>query len=115
MDAIVQRTQRNFDKTETGKVKGIAICLLLFHHLFYSQARVDAGGVVFRWLPQSLVMSLATGARVCVPIFVFLSAYGLTVQYGKLGDAPSRRDRLIFMKKHWLSLMKPYWFIYILN
>ena len=30
-----------FTKNDTLKVKGIAICLLLFHHLFMSENRID--------------------------------------------------------------------------
>lgn len=36
-----------FKRIDTLKVKGIAISLLLFHHLFYSTARIEANGVVF--------------------------------------------------------------------
>ena len=75
-----------FDKFQSLKAKGIAICLLLFHHLFYSADRIAANGVVFRFLEQEQVMSLATGARICVWIFAFLSAYGLTKQYLKVDE-----------------------------
>lgn len=101
-----------FDKKQSLKVKGIAICMLLFHHLFYSSQRIDANGVNFYLFSQETVMSFATGLRVCVWIFAFISAYGLTVQYMALGDAPSGKDCVAFVKKRWLSLMKPYWFIF---
>jgi len=96
-----------FSKRETQKVKGIAILLLFFHHLFYSAARVQASGVVFRLIPYSAIQDSAVAARVCVWIFFFLSAYGLTVQYAKgTQSAPQ------FVWKRWFSLIKPFWYAY---
>lgn len=46
-----------FDKKQSLKVKGIAICMLLFHHLFYSAQRIDAYGVEFYWLSKDSVMN----------------------------------------------------------
>lgn len=101
-----------FDKKESLKVKGIAICMLLVHHLFYSQQRITAGGVAFLLLPMEWVIQIATGMRLCVWIFAFISAYGLTKQYAALGDAPTNRQRISFVYKRWLSTMIPYWLIF---
>lgn len=99
-----------FKKIDTLKVKGIAISLLLFHHLFYSSARIQGNGVIFHLLSQGIVEKLATASRICVWIFAFLSAYGLTCKYIK--EEVKRPS--IFVAKNWLSLMKPYWFVYII-
>ena len=105
---------KTFSREESLKVKGVAICLLLFHHLFYSQNRIDAGRISFLLLSKESVMIIATCARVCVWIFAFLSAYGLSVQYTKLGNSITAIDRSKFVWVRWLSLMKQYWFIYII-
>ena len=97
---------KTFSREESLKVKGVAICLLLFHHLFYSQNRIDAGRISFLLLSKESVMIIATCARVCVWIFAFLSAYGLSVQYTKLGNSITAIDRSKFVWVRWLSLMK---------
>lgn len=44
-----------FSKNETLKAKGIAILLLLFHHLFYNFGRIEESGVQFLILQQDIV------------------------------------------------------------
>ena len=73
-----------FDKRQTLKVKGVAICLLLFHHLFYASSRLDAGGVSFPVVSRETIMAIASGCRVCVWMFVFLSSYGLAKRYEQM-------------------------------
>ena len=66
-----------FTKDKTNVCKGVGILLLLFHHMFTK-----------RWLLNDLylisndpdtVELFAKGMRVCVWLFAFLSAYGLTL------------------------------------
>lgn len=100
-----------FNKNETTKVKGIAILLLLFHHLFYSPERVQQSGIKFLLLSESLIEPVATAARICVWVFVFLSAYGLSYQYKR---HKGEENPMQFILKHWISLMKSYWIIYVI-
>lgn len=86
---------KTFSLQETYQAKGIAVCLLLFHHLFSA----EAGG-----LGQA-----ALDARVCVWIFVFLSGYGLTVSYQK-----RQKHTASFLFHHIFSLLTPFWFFYLL-
>jgi len=71
-----------FSKEETLKTKGIAILLLIFHHMFNIVERVEANYDLKIFTP-TIVSKLAENARVCVWIFIFLSAYGMTVSYEK--------------------------------
>lgn len=103
-----------FDKRQSMQIKGIAICLLLFHHLFYSEYRLTYGGVVTRFLSLNNLMSIGTYSRICVWIFAFISSYGLTKSYLSLGEDIEFHNRLSFYKRHYISLMKPYWFIWSL-
>ncbi len=105
--------EKEFDKGETLKAKGIAICLLLFHHLFFNKSRVNSGGIVPLFLSIDQLNAIGTGARVCVFMFVFLSAYGLSVQYKKRKMETSG-DRWAFFRHYYISLMKPYWFIFVI-
>lgn len=97
-----------FKKEDTLKVKGIAILLLLFHHLFYSSQRIESNGIVFHILSQNTVQQIAVAARICVWIFLFLSAYGLTCQF-----YIKKQSISIFTFSSWFSLMKSFWFVYI--
>jgi len=58
---------------ETNAVKGIAIIAMLLHHLFYTHP--EFGFVVHQ---------IGLIGKVCVAMFLFLSGYGLTIQFSKL-------------------------------
>ncbi len=60
-------------KSDTTGVKGIAILFMLWHHLFLHSTEYG-----------SLTQSLAIVFKVCVALFLFVSGYGLTKQYGSL-------------------------------
>lgn len=100
-----------FTKKETMKAKGIAICLLLFHHLFYSESRLINNEVIFNIIPENIILRLGLMCRICVWIFAFLSAYGLTCQYLQKKNSESVEE---FVFKRWFSVMKSYWFVYII-
>lgn len=87
---------------------------MLFHHLFYSMDRVSANGVDISMISLATLSQIATGARVCVWIFAFLSAYGLTVQYKEMVDHEGRAIK-VFVKRYWLRLMRPYCFVWFLS
>lgn len=58
---------------DTSVLKGIAICAMLWHHLFYENP--EYGHIVWHF---------AMLGKVCVAIFLLLSGYGLTIQMNKL-------------------------------
>ena len=97
-----------FTKAETARVKGIGILLLLFHHLFYNVDFVEKTKMEFLFLSEDRIQPVAVMARVCVWLFVFLSAYGLSLQYQKRGGANSE-STLQFLIRRWFSLMKAFW------
>lgn len=82
-------------KTDTSGIKGIAICLLLWHHVFQDTANYANLGV-------------ALGA---VELFLFLSGYGLTVQYNKL-EKPYFRNTVKFLLLRYLKFFLSYWFCF---
>lgn len=100
-----------FTREDTNKVKGIAILFLLFHHAFNASVFETFGLQSF--LPSEWVVTVATQARCCVWIFVFLSAYGMEK---KLKAAQhTRRGYCNFVKRRWLSLMIPFWTVFIIR
>ena len=71
----------SFTKEDTARAKGVGILLLMFHHLFYNPNFIENHGMEFWLIPKNVIQPIAVVARVCVWIFVFLSVYGLTIQY----------------------------------
>lgn len=77
--------QWNLSLSDTNALKGIALILLLCHHLFYIQDGSYNDILVFGKYP--LVQEFGLACKVCVAIFVFLSGYGLapyTVEYPRI-------------------------------
>ena len=93
---------------DTNVLKGIALLLLLIHHLFY----IDNGLYDDITLAgQGIVQTIGLWSKVCVSIFVFLSGYGLTVQAEKTGGVGSLAR---FYWRRFAKLMINYWFIWLI-
>lgn len=74
-----------FTKQHTNLCKGVAICIMLFHHLFFNQ---DSWSLYYHKLnlaTKPLIAFVAAQGKICVAIFVLLSAYGLTFTMRKVG------------------------------
>ncbi len=97
-----------FTKQDTKIIKGVAICLMLCHHLFAFPERVEAGEFVSLWYfnETNLSVCLGTFGRICVPIFTFLSGYGLYRSSLNGGDVSALTAR------HIKSLYKTYWMVF---
>ena len=68
-----------FSKKDTNIVKGVAIIAMLFHHCYVTGVKFKAHGVSFAPFSRDTVVTLALWSKVCVGIFVFLSAYGIAL------------------------------------
>ena len=65
-------------------LKGLTILLMIFHHLFAYPSRIDASIEWFSIFSQPEVERvIGLISRVCVPMFLFLSGYGLTKSSGR--------------------------------
>ena len=82
-------------RTDSIQLKGIAILMMLFLHLFNTPERVALCDTYIRFPDgQPLVYVLSRVAAWCVPVYIFLSGYGLAARaergdYG-LSSAVSR-------------------------
>ena len=70
--------KQEFTKEDTLVVKGMAILCLLFYHLFEHYERVTTMGVDFRPFSMDTFLLLSGFGNICVAVFAFLSAYGMT-------------------------------------
>ena len=72
------------DKKESLQLKGIAILMMLFLHLFNRPENVDLCDItLYFWNGKPLVSAMSRIASFCVPIYIFLSGYGLAITYEK--------------------------------
>ncbi|MBR1416903.1 MAG: acyltransferase family protein [Bacilli bacterium] len=69
--------KKEFTKDDTLFIKGIAIIMMLLHHLFRNQSLFSNYQVSFFPLTLNFVMELTTIFKICVSIFAFLTGYGL--------------------------------------
>ncbi len=88
-------TLQKFDVSITNVSKGMALMLILWHHLFYEQP--ERGWLVYQ---------TALLAKVCVGIYVILSGYGLAES---VKSKPF--NLLAFYKRRLVKLYMNYWFI----
>lgn len=93
---------------DTNVLKGVAICLMLIHHLFWVQNGlfndIHLAG------DHYLVCEIGKMAKVCVAIFVFLSGYGLMMQSEKREGIGRLKE---FYFHRFKKLFLNYWFIII--
>lgn len=101
-----------FSKEDTMAMKGIAIIILFFHHCFMTKKRFAGFDVSFFPLPENIAVALSYFCKICVGMFVFLSAYGMTVAYMKKSpDYKFDRKQAEYMTgKRYLKLMSGYEF-----
>ena len=66
-------------KEESLQLKGSAILIMLFLHLFNSQENIDRCILSVKFLGKPIVSQLATFSEICVPLYLFLSGYGLYI------------------------------------
>lgn len=101
-----------FSKKDTLAVKGIAILLLLFYHLFYSESFIINQNVKTVVLSIRQLSHVAAIGNICVTIFILLSGYGIASVFGD--DKLFSKRTLIFLLNRILKVLLSFWFIYIL-
>lgn len=111
-----------FDKKQTNIAKGIALLMLLLHHLFYNNPeKYDSFISLFSIKGIPVECFIADFCKVCVAIFLFLSGYGLYKSYNSYivnlenrNYKVSIKNDFIYVKNHLINLLSQYWFIYII-
>ena len=96
----------SFTVENTNQAKGLAIILLLIHHLFYQPAGYFQDIVVF---DVPLVFGLARFSKVAVGIFVLLSGFGLYKSFEKKNAGFKN-----FCVQHLIKIYLNYWLMWIL-
>ena len=99
-----------FDKYNSQAMKGIAIVIMLFHHMYLSQDRFEGLNVVFTPFSADRIMYLCRTFKICVPIYAFISGYGLYLSYRKNNSTPGK-----WTAKRLIKTMGGFWIIWGLS
>lgn len=100
-------------KQESNVCKGIAIILMFVHHLFFHAEWLAIElGPVFK-TPEALAL-FAQNCKICVNIFVFITAYGTTKSFA---NDPMDDIGVVLCKtvKRYVSLLLSFQFVYIIG
>lgn len=73
----------NFSREDTKIIKGMAVILMLMHHLWAFPDRIAEGGFVshINLFGQSAIFYIGSFGKICVSIFMFLGGYGIYKSY----------------------------------
>ena len=100
-----------FSRRDTKIIKGVAICLMLYHHLFAYPNKVLDGNVfisLYTFGETSLSTYIGQFGRICLPMFVFLSGYGSYLSSLKSSKLQSMIGKQI------LGVYKHVWMVFFL-
>lgn len=99
-----------FTRRDTKIIKGIAICLMLYHHLFAFPERATEYGEnfvsLFYWGETNLSVCLGAFGKICVPLFTLLSGYGCYMASLRESDAHA------LVRRHIAGLYKSFWMVF---
>lgn len=70
--------QKTFTRERSLAAKGLAILLMLVYHLFENEKLVTSMGVIYNPFSLQSFLTFTGFGNVCVSVFVFLTAYGIS-------------------------------------
>lgn len=93
-------------KKNSSFLYGIAVLMMLFHHLFSVPERLGGGTT------SDLLIRLAWSAKLCVALFAFISGYGMF----RGSKAPEESIRSYYLKtaERGIRFAKKYWIVFLL-
>lgn len=100
----------DFSKRDTLVVKGIAIIMMVFHHCFMYPSKYEGQSVSFWPFSEHNVNILCLQFKLCVPLFVFLSVYALTLSLKKTDNEPGVKNILVH---RYIKTMGGFVFIFV--
>ena len=90
-------------KEETTVFKGIAMLLMLIHHLFMDNATLEVMNV-HSLCSRNILLIIASTSKICVAIFIFVSSYGIA-------SSNSSKDTS-YISKRIIKILLPFMFVY---
>lgn len=102
--------KQGLSRDDSLAVKGIAVLMLLFHHLYCSTGRFDGYAVSFFPFSEESIVELALLFKNCLSIFAFISGYGLLKSIAAV--PPGRRAVFAWNAARLIRLLSGFWFAY---
>lgn len=103
-------SEKTFSKKDTLVIKGIAILLMMYHHCFRDESLYRNFEISFFPFSEHYVVKLATVGKICVPLFAFLSGYGLYLSYTN-----SKEKGTEWALRRYLKTFSGFWLIWVLG
>lgn len=98
-----------FGKESSLKLKGVAIIMMLMHHLFRTVDRFEGYSVRLYPLKEQQLINMAETCKICVSVFAFITGYGLFLNYqNHQGSAQS------WVAQRYIKTLSGYWFVWII-
>ena len=95
-------------KNDSNIIKGVAIILMMFHHLFRLASFSKGYNTNFFPFTVNRMARLCTFFKICVSLFVFITGYGLLKNYKK------NKNRQTFFIQRYFKIISPFWFVAII-
>lgn len=104
--------KQGLTKNDSFAIKGLAIILMIFHHLYCTADRFEGFTVDFTPFSQTFVVNVSFLFKVCVSIFAFITGYGLLKSIA--GQKFSRKNIAKWNVTRLIKTMSGFWFIYVI-
>lgn len=104
--------KQGLTKKDSSAIKGLAIILMLFHHLYCTADRFEGFEINFVPFSQTFVVNVAFLFKVCVSIFAFITGYGLLKSISKVQF--NRKNLVKWNTARLIKTMSGFWFIYVI-
>lgn len=103
---------KGLSKNDSLAIKGIAVLMLLYHHLYTTPDRWSGFDISFFPLSEDLATGISTFFKLCVSIFAFITGYGLLKSVSKV--TINRKNVFGWNVTRLVKTMSGFWFIYII-
>ncbi|MCC8073259.1 MAG: acyltransferase, partial [Clostridiales bacterium] len=102
-----------FTKKDSSCLKGVAIMMMLYHHLYCSAGRFEDYEVSFWPFSYDFATGLSLALKICVSFFVFVTGYGL---YKSIKNISMNRNEVSkWTLSRTLKTMSGFYFVFILS
>lgn len=104
-----------FTRENTKQVKGIAILLMLMHHLYLFTDRMPYGTGLATNIYVSgkeLTQIMGEFGKFCVPLYMFLGGYGLYVKLSSVEEGQDYGKKSLV--SHYINLYSVYWKVFLI-
>lgn len=101
--------EASLTQEDSKKIKGIAIIMMMFHHLYAYPAwwKFEYSLPICKWISIDKIAILGEVMKICIPIYAFLSGYGFFLSFRGKGA----RELLSKTRTKILKILINYWII----